>query len=392
MFSSICSAVLAALTGAWLTIGAPAGVPAPRCANPPPPASVIAEVPWPQQRYDLAALAGITDGTGVTVAVVDSGVDPSHPQLATAVAPGVDLLDRTGDGRDDCLGHGTAVASIIAARAVAGAGLRGLAPGARILPVRVSERVENDGAPSGDGTIAGLAAGIRAAAASRPKPAVINLSIYTTTDNPALRAAVQAALDADIVVVAAAGNLHDRGDPTPYPASYDGVVGVGAIGPDNARVASSSIGSYVDIVAPGDAVVGAAPHRGHQTYQGTSFATPFVAATAALIRAHWPNLDRTGVVHRLLATADPPAGGPLAYGHGVLNPVRALTAVVAPVADVPAPAPVLVPGSVATLATPAAANTRVLVIAGVLVLGAATVATVGFAIPSGRRRRWHPGP
>ena len=233
----------------------------------PAPGTIIADVPWPQHRYDLAAVSQITDGTGVTVAVVDSGVDSTHPQLSAAVLAGADMLDRAGDGREDCVGHGTAVASVIAARPAPGAGLRGVAPGVTIVPVRVSERLEESEAPVA-GNVADLATGIRAALAIRPKPAVLNLSIATTGDDPALRTAIESAIAADIVVVAAVGNQHERGDPAPYPASYDGVIGVGAIGPDGVRVPASQVGSYVDIVAPGDGVVGAVPAPGPPALSG----------------------------------------------------------------------------------------------------------------------------
>jgi membrane-anchored mycosin MYCP len=362
------------------------------CTSSPPAANVIADVPWPQVRYDLAALSQVSQGAGVTVAVLDSGVDTVNPQLAGQVVAGGDMLDSTGDGRTDCVGHGTAVASIIAARPMPGAGLSGLAPAARILAIRVSDRIDNGEGVTGSGDLQDLVDGIKEAV--RRRPGVMNLSISTTADNPDLRAAIQSALDADIVVVAAAGNYHDRGDPRPYPASYDGVVGVGGIGADGQRVAKSQVGSYVDIVAPGDAVIGAAPGSGHVTNQGTSFATPFVAATAALIRAKWPQLDRAEVVRRLLATADPAAGARPSpdYGYGVVNPMRALTELLPPVAGVAAitPTPVVQPG-LGRLSQRPAPTALALGAAAVLVLSAAGVVTVAIAMPAGRRRRWRPG-
>jgi membrane-anchored mycosin MYCP len=354
-------------------------------------ASSIADVPWPQQRYDLDLLSQITDGSGVIVAVVDSGVDGTHPQLAGRVLAGADLLDPAGDGRLDCVGHGTAVASIIAAVRRPGAGLRGLAPGARILPIRVSERVEVDGAVSGRGVdAAGLADGIDRAVAGGAR--VVNLSISVGVDDPRLRRAVTQAQAADVVVVAAVGNQHERGDPTPYPAAYPGVVGVGAIGPDGSRLATSPIGSYVDIVAPGDGVIGAVPGGGHATFQGSSFAAPFVSATAALIRAHRPQLGQAEVVRRLLTAADPAggAGGPAGYGSGVLNPLRAVTELMGPVRPQPTRAG-------ATRAAAAGGGARaeppgpaLLVVAGGIGLATALAAGLAVVVPMGRRRRWRP--
>jgi type VII secretion-associated serine protease mycosin len=373
-----------------LSLATPASAAGLRCqqARPSP---VITGVPWPQQRYDLTALNGLSTGAGVSVAVVDSGVDAVAPQLAGAVAAGGDFL-AAGDGREDCKSHGTAVASIIAARPFAGVGLRGLAPAATILAFRVSEQSDASAPTSGAGGVAELTAGIRAATAHRPKPAVINLSISTTSDNAALRAAVAEALAADIVVVAAAGNQHDHGDPTPYPAAYDGVVGVGAVGPDSVRIASSQIGSYVDIVAPGTQVVGALPTAGHAVYEGTSFAAPFVAATAALIRARWPELHQADVVRRLLATADPaPGGRPSAeYGYGVLDPMRALTEVLAATGPVPSVSPL--PPVVPVAGRSAAPAPVALGVAVALVAAAGGIVAVAIAVPAGRRRRWRPGP
>ena len=366
-----------------------------KCTTQPPQGSLIATIPWTQARYDLAALSQITEGAGTTVAVIDSGVDAANPQLANAVRGGGDLLDSTGTGTDDCIGHGTMVASIIAARPIAGAGLRGLAPAATILSLRVSERIENEhGLPTGVGDVQALIDGIRRAVTAKPRPQVINLSISTATDNASLRAAVQAALDADIVVVAAVGNQYGRGNPTPYPASYEGVVGVGAIGQNGARLAASQVGPYVDVVAPGEAIVGAAPRSGHQVNSGTSFATPFVAATAALIRARYPQLTRTEVVHRLLATADPASGGQPSsdYGYGVVNPLRALTEVLPPAGAraIASPTPVIEPRSAAADQIP---GPTALALGAALVLLIATIviATLAAATPLGRRRRWLPG-
>jgi membrane-anchored mycosin MYCP len=375
-----------------LVIAVPPAAAAAPCSTQPT-GSPITEVPWVQQRYDYAALSQITDGTGITVAVIDSGVNSTNPQLAGTVDDGIDVLTSGGDGRDDCVGHGTGVASLIAARPRSGIAMRGLAPGVRILPVRVSERIEANGTVTGAGSIADLATGIRSAIESTPTPAVLNLSISTTTDDPNLRAAIRDALAADIVVVAAVGNHHDRGDPTPYPAAYPGVLGVGGIGPHGQRVAASQVGPYVDIVAPGEGIVAAAPSAGHVVQQGTSFATPLVAASVALIRARWPNLRQADVVHRLLTTADPAPGARPSgeYGYGVLNPMRALNELVPPLAAA-APDAALAPLTFAAPlpATNVRPSTAVLVVAAALLLGAASVAAVAAAVPAGRRRRWRP--
>lgn len=380
---------------AWATAAnAPAASPVarvPKC----PPGETIASLPPGEVRpgpYDHSRLSERADPSRVTVAVIDSGVDASHPQLRGVVGTGIDLLDPGGDGRIDCVapaGHGTAVASIIAAQPVAGVAFAGLAPGVRILPVRVSERVQEGGVASGAGDVSDLASGILAAVASRPKPAVINLSISTTTDSPQLREAVAAALRADIVVVAAVGNDPEQGDQTPYPAAYDGVVGVGAIGRDGSRWAASRVGPYVDLVAPGEQLVAAMPGGGYMAFEGTSFATPLVSATAALVRARFPELDQAEVVRRLLATADPGPGSPLEYGYGVLNPLRALTEIVEPV--LPAPTAAVARPPVAIGSDDPAAHGPTLAAAAGIALAALATAAVAAAVPGGRRRGWRPG-
>ncbi|MEV1328302.1 type VII secretion-associated serine protease mycosin [Micromonospora costi] len=365
---------------------------APACPTPLAPARTVTAVPWPQQRYAPERLAPLATGAGVTVAVVDSGVDRDHPQLTGRVLDGTDLLDDGGDGTRDCAGHGTGVASIIAAAPRPGVGFRGLAPGARILPVRVSEQQVVEGRESGRTvSAADFARAIRWAVDRGAD--VLNLSVVLYTDNPAVRSAVDYAVARDVVVVAAAGNLHEAGDPRPYPAAYDGVLGVGAVTAQGIRAAFSQTGPYVDVVAPGSDVVMAAPGQGHHRAEGTSYAAPFVAATAALLREYRPELTAAQVIERITASADPaPAGG---YGAGVLNPYRALaetaggttgrTRPVVALAD-ESPSPALL----ARQARRAAARDRALVVAASVAAVVVAVALVALVAPRGARRRWRP--
>ncbi|HEX6501561.1 MAG TPA: type VII secretion-associated serine protease mycosin [Micromonosporaceae bacterium] len=382
---AILGTAVVAASPAWSAPTCPVGSPGPGAA--------LTGTPWPQLRYDLARLTPVADGHGVTVAVVDSGVDARHPQLAGAVVPGVDLLDG-GDGRTDCVGHGTAVASIIAGRGVpaadrspAAALFRGLAPGATILPVRVSEQTADGGSGTGR-TVSpdAFAAAIRWAVDRGAS--VVNLSLVLHRDVPAVRAAVDYAVRHDVVLVAAVGNEHDRGDPVPYPAAYPGVVGVGAITSTGARLSASQVGPYVDLVAPGEAVPAAARVRGFARYTGTSFAAPFVAATAALIRQYRPGLSAAQVARRLTATADPaPGGSSDGYGAGVLNPYRAVTEALdlsSPASGVAAPPP-------APRAAPAPSHQRALTLAGAGVTLALVVLVMGLVLPAGAARRWRPG-
>jgi type VII secretion-associated serine protease mycosin len=382
----------AALLAATLVLVPGAGAGAASC--PATAVATVAQAGWAQERYDLAAVGRLSRGEGVTVAVLDSGVDQTHPQLAGAARDGGDELADGGTGLSDCVGHGTAVASLIAARPAPGIAFQGVAPSAQVLSIRVSERVATEEGVTGAGDLQALVDGIQAAVAARPRPGVLNLSLSTTTDSPALRAAVRAALDADIVVVASVGNLAGQGNPTPYPAAYDGVVGVGAIDAQGRRLAGSQVGGFVDLVAPGGEVVAAARGGGHVTVSGTSFAVPYVAGTAALIRARWPQLRRDEVVRRLLATADPPAGDQPSpdYGRGVVNPMRALTEVLPPVvmAGPTTITPAIEPVRLGD-GERGAAPVGLLTAAGGLLLGALVVAGLALATPAGRRRGWRPG-
>ncbi|MEU7612296.1 type VII secretion-associated serine protease mycosin [Micromonospora sp. NPDC049204] len=369
---------------------------APACATPLAPVQPVTATPWPQQRYDPTRLAPLATGAGVTVAVVDSGVDRVHPQLAGRVLAGTDLLDPGGDGSRDCAGHGTGVASIIAAAPQPGVAFRGLAPDARIMPVRVSEQQVVQGRESGRTVSADeFAQAIRWAVDHDAD--VVNLSVVLYADDPEVSSAVRYAVDRDVVLVAAAGNLHDGGDPRPFPAGYDGVLGVGAIGADGGRAAFSQTGSYVDLVAPGSDVLTAAPGSGHHQVEGTSYAAPFVAATAALLREYRPELTAAQIAERIVATADPApdAGHGGGYGAGVLNPYRAVTETSGGRAADPRPVAVLAddradPALLARQARRATAQRRALLVAAVVGTVAASVALLALVVPHGARRRWRP--
>jgi membrane-anchored mycosin MYCP len=385
-------AVAAALAVPAAAPAAAAAAAAPGCGSPRAAAPTLPSVPWPQKRYPPERLEALASGVGVTVAVIDSGVDARHPQLAGRVLAGRDYLDGR-DARVDCAAHGTAVASIIAAVPRAGAGPQGIAPGATILPVRVSELEIIDGEQSGRTvTAAQFAQAIRWAVDQGAE--VLNLSVVLYRDDPAVRRAVAHAIGRDVVVVAAVGNLHERGDPVPYPAAYDGVIGVGSIGPDGTRSSFSQVGPYVDLVAPGGDVHAAAPVGGHQRTNGTSYAAPFVSATAALLREYRPGLSAPQVAARILATTDPAPGGKrTAYGAGVLNPVRAVTETV--VAADPRPASTLRrlpvdPATVARAQRRAESRENALWLAGALGGVAGVAVLVAMVLSRGAGRRWRP--
>jgi len=385
------AALLAALLAGGLTGSGPAVAKAP-CAEP---GAVSQPVPWAQKLLMPDRVWPLATGGGITVAVLDSGVDGNHPQLAGRVLPGRDFLyTKGGPANRDCVGHGTAVASIIAARGAEGTGFRGMAPDARILPMAVSEK-QGDGNKSQGRAVtpAEFANAVRVAVADGAK--VINVSAVFDADHPEVREAIRFAIDSDVVVVAAVGNSARDGNPTPFPAAYDDVVGVGGIDERGEALPESGYGSFVDLVAPGDAVVAATPPRGHASWHGTSFAAPFVSAVAALVRQYWSQLNARQVAQRLTATASPAPGGPRSprYGYGVVDAYRAVTERLVTAWPPATREPVRrqVDPAAAARARELRELTRVALVAGAMAAALALAAVIAGAVHrAGRRRRWRP--
>jgi type VII secretion-associated serine protease mycosin len=392
------AACLVAAFGLLPGMATPAMAAPPPCQSPPKPGEPIRETPWHQKWLAPERVWPFSTGAGVRVAVIDSGTDATHPQLAgpDRVLTGYDELHGLPGGNLDCVGHGTTVASIIAAQRADGIGFAGLAPGAAILPVRISEKdVDASGNAKGEAVGPdGLARAIRWAVDNGAR--VVNLSVVVYAFDQALESAVAYARSKNVVLVAAVGNQHrtdGKPDPVPFPAALDGVIGVGAIDERGVRVGQSQVGPYVDLVAPGGSVVAATRMFGHNVWTGTSFATPMVSAAAALIIAAEPRITADEVAQRLEATADPSLGGhpSEAYGAGVLNLYSAVTErlnAVPPVVQPPLPDRAHDPIAAAR----ADRWHRITQLATWLALGAgvvtAIVVTVAFVLPRGRRRRW----
>ena len=257
-------------------------------------------------------------GGNVIVAVIDSGVRATHQDLAGAVLHGVDFVASGGDGSDDQNGHGTHVAGIIAARRN-GIGVVGAAPGTRILPIRVLDA-------SGSGMTSDVAAGIIYAADHGAR--VVNLSLGGPSPSAAMQTAIQYANSKGTIVFAAAGNYAQNGNPVTYPAAYPEAVAVAAVDSFGNRAAFSSYGSYVDLAAPGVGILSAWGNadNAYASASGTSMATPFAAAAAALVIAAHPTLTVAEVRNRLESTATDigPAGNDIYTGHGLINPAVAM--------------------------------------------------------------------
>jgi type VII secretion-associated serine protease mycosin len=343
--------------------------------------------PWAQQALDFSSAWPLAQGQGITVAVVDSGVDYT-PQLAGKV----DAVDVVGTGYQDCVGHGTAVAAIIAARNLQARGVpfEGVAPRARILSVKVNSQEFGNSPTSGNSNT--LAQGIIDAATLGAQ--VINVSVQTR-NTPALSRAVRFALRRGAVIVAAGGNDGpDTGTGPFYPASYPypGVLSVGAVQSDGSLAPFSDLGSHVAVTAPGVNITSAWPGGfADGTLNGTSFATAFVSGVAALVRSRFPGLSGRAVVARIEVTANGGTGP--GTGDGLVNPLEAVTAILPPGAAQSA-SPSARPQAVSVSRAPPpdrATRTTALAITASALGAAALVALGAVVIGQGRRRRWRAG-
>ncbi len=286
---------------------------------------------WALTRFDAERAWRKSKGKGVKVAVIDTGVTANHPDLRGRVLKGRDFVSG-GRNANDRNGHGTHVAGIIAAKANNKRGIAGLAPNARILPVRVLDAAGN----GNTGTVAqGIIYSVRKGAD------IINLSLAAFEPDGATRSAVAYAVRKGVVVVAAAGNAGlpcgVAGVPKTYPAAYPGVLGVGAIDKRGRVPGFSNCGSYVDVVAPGASILSTMTKRSHRslpcytgssycTLSGTSMAAPYVAASAALLMSRKKKMRASSV--RKIITRTAKDIGPRGYdgisGHGVVRPKNIL--------------------------------------------------------------------
>jgi membrane-anchored mycosin MYCP len=375
---------------------------------------------------DVATIWKLSRGAGQTVAVIDTGVS-RHRRLPHLV-PGGDYVF-TGDGTEDCDGHGTIVAGIIGAAPDAddANAFSGIAPDATIISIRQSSnkfRAADDPSGSGFGDVDTLAMAVRTAADMGAT--VINVSSVACLpadgglDDRSLGAALSYAVDVkNVVVVAAAGNVGGPGqcpDQNPpadpvrpgqpnwgdvkvvvSPAWYDDyVLTVGSVGPGGAPSPFSLAGPWVDVAAPGERIVSLDPDgeglvntlpafRGPTPISGTSYAAPVVSGIVALVRSRSPELTARQVMQRIEETAHtPPAGWDPAVGHGVVDALAAVTgdSTVPPTRSGPTPESASAPA-----ANPGDHRPRQIAIRGTAICLAVAVATVAMTASAGRLRR-----
>jgi len=277
---------------------------------------------WHLRYLGVAEAQRNARGEGVTVAVLDTGVDYRHPDLKGAVLEGRTFSGGREDARDDVGGHGTAMASLIAGRGHGARhrdGVMGVAPGARVLPVRTY----------GGGLVRSKALQQAIRWAADHDADVINVS-QGYVDDSATRDAVDYAQAKGAVVIAAVGNTTQGDQKVAAPAMYPGVVAVSATNEHGNFAEESISGPEVVLSAPGtDIMAAGSGKRGmYATGTGTSNSTAIVSGVAALIKSRYPDMDAANIINRLIATADDkgPNGRDPQYGFGIVNPVKALTA------------------------------------------------------------------
>ncbi|TQR39551.1 peptidase S8 [Lysinibacillus sphaericus] len=253
----------------------------------------------------------------VKVAVIDGGVDFKHPDLKSQVLPPYNAAAPANTSYPD--GHGTHVAGIIGAAKDNGIGGHGINPNAKILPIDVF----NGGEGANDFVIAqGILYAIEQGAD------VINMSLGGYGENSLLKDAVQKAIDKGITIVAGAGN--DSTDNYFFPASYEGVIGVGSTNDRNELSYYSNYGPSVDVVAPGEDIYSTfydeKKGSSFKVDSGTSMASPVVAGIASLLKSKYPNLKPHEIEAILEMTAKDlgEKGYDLTFGHGLVDPVKAL--------------------------------------------------------------------
>jgi subtilisin family serine protease len=272
------------------------------------------DLQWGLNRLQAEDLWQRSIGNGITVAVLDTGVKASHPDLKGKVAKGYDAIASKPGARFDDNGHGTFLAGIIVGKHN-GSGVAGIAPGARILPVKV---LNSDGVGDSDDIARGIIWAVDNGAD------VINMSFGADSTNKVEAAAIDYARGSGVTLIAAAGNEGFR--EVMYPAAYPGVVGVGATDPQNQRASFSNRGGHVDVVAPGQGILSTFTDIPYTWTSGTSMSTAYVSGIAALAMSYSPGAGGEPLGQQISASAtDLGAAGPDAdFGSGLVDPASLL--------------------------------------------------------------------
>lgn len=274
--------------------------------KPKPEPSPIQQTPWGVDRIDAELAWSQNTGQGVKVAILDTGIDVSHPDLAANIKGGYNVLKPRKSPVDDN-GHGTHVAGIIAA-ANNNIGVVGVAPEADLYAVKVLDA-------NGSGYISDIIEGLEWCISNKVQ--VINMSFGASSDSQSFHDAITKTYNAGIVMVAAAGNSGPGDNTVDYPAKYPEVIAVSATDETDAIASFSSRGPVVELAAPGVAIPSTYTGGGYKTISGTSMAAPHVTGTAALIIKRGIN-GVEKVRSELQNTADKMGSADL-YGFGLVD-------------------------------------------------------------------------
>ena len=298
---------------------------------PMPPDDRLYDRQWALPKINALAAWAISSGSDVTIAVLDSGVDVKHPDLAARIVRGYDFVNND-DNADDDNGHGTHVAGIAAAISNNGIGIAGLAWNANIMPLKILNR-------SGVGTSSDLVRAICWAVTERAD--IINMSLGSPFASYTMKTAVDYAISQGIVLFAATGNLYHRGNPITYPAAYKSVIAVAATDRDDLKAEFSNTGTYVDIAAPGVDILSTDIRADQSIWaykSGTSMSSAYAAGLAALILSVNPDLSpdqlKTVITDSVVDLGCP--GRDIIFGYGRIDVAAALS--------VPTPMPTPTPG------------------------------------------------
>lgn len=298
---------------------------------------------WEAKQWHLSTIHApqawqYSTGKGVTVAVIDTGVDENHPDLAPNLVPGYNTLDNNNIPHDDD-GHGTNVAGIIAA--TGNGGTIGVAPDAKVMPIRA---LGEQG-----GTALSVSTAIQYAADHGAQ--IINMSLGSTQSSQAIQDAVNYAIGKGVIVVVAMGNDGDNGNPQQYPASYQGVIAVGATDPQDKPTSWSDWGSWEAVSAPGYGIWSTFPtydcglldlakqqpqalppedvmQENYAAISGTSQATPVTTGVIALMKSLDPSMTPAQARQAIMASARSVSGGfDPHYGAGIVDALAAVRSV-----------------------------------------------------------------
>ncbi|MBS0544761.1 MAG: S8 family serine peptidase [Proteobacteria bacterium] len=269
---------------------------------------------WHVPKIGADAAWDLSSGAGVTIAILDSGVDSTHPDLAGRLVPGWNFYDNNSNTAD-VNGHGTQVAGTAAAESNNGVGVAGVAGGARIMPVRVASS-------TGSGSLTAIASGLTWAADQGAR--VANLSFYGVSSSSAILSAAQYMKNKGGLVTVSAGNY---GTEAPFPAT-DAMIIVSATDSNDVKTSWSSYGAYVDVAAPGAGIYTTTNGGGYGAVSGTSFSAPITAGVVALMMAANPGLGAATIEKLLFSSATDlgTVGFDTYYGYGRVNAAAAVQA------------------------------------------------------------------